>query len=228
MTVASSREETVSLSQKFLDRNRAGILFIAGSLLFLLLTTAGEAIYPNFNIQNNAISDLAALGTSTTAIEEIAILALAICWIAGAYVLFRNTERKGLMVLNLLPGFGFLLAGIFPENVSTIMHSVGALLAFPFGVIVVFLSYRLIQAPVRYFTLGLGALSLVATFVTFLGSRFVGPCGTCASNLPAYNARLDELALGLGGWESMIIYPILVWLMIFGSYLVARSSGAPQ
>ena len=190
-----------------------------GGLLFLLLTTAAESIYPNFSMQNNAISDLAALGTSTTAIEETAVLGLAICWIAGAYYLFRNTGRKRLMVLNLLPGIGYLLAGLSPENVNLTVHSTGALLAFPLGAIVVMLSYRSIRGSLRYSSIGLGALSLVATCMIFFGYQVVGPCGSCT-----YDQRLDKLALGFGGWESMIVYPVLVWLIAFGAYLMARSS----
>ena len=40
---------------------RAGILFTLGASIFLLLTTAAESIYPNFSLQTNAISDLAAV-----------------------------------------------------------------------------------------------------------------------------------------------------------------------
>jgi hypothetical protein len=53
----------------------------------------------------------------------------------------------------------------------------------------------------------------------FFGYQIVGPCGICS-----YDQRLDKLALGLGGWESMIVYPVLVWLIAFGAYLMTRSS----
>jgi hypothetical protein len=127
------------------------------------------------------------------------------------------------MVLNLLPGIGYLLAGLSPENVNLTIHSVGALLAFPFGAIVVILSYRSIRGPLRYFPVGLGALSLVATFMIFFGYQIAGPCGSCS-----YDQRLDKLGLGLGGWESMIVYPVLVWLIAFGAYLMAKSSEGPR
>ena len=139
-----------------------------GGLLFLLLTTAAESIYPNFSMQNNAISDLAALGTSTTAIEETAVLGLATCWIVGSYYLFRNTGRKRLMVLNLLPGIGYLLAGLAPENVNLTIHSVGAVFAFPLGAIVVVLSYRSIRGPLRYLPIGLGAAQSACDVYDFL------------------------------------------------------------
>lgn len=212
--------DLLASGRKGSDTRRTGVFFTFGSLLFLLLTTAAEAIYPNFSMQDNAISDLAAIGTRTAIIEEAAILGLAICWIAGAYYLFRNTGRRGLMALNLLPGVAFLLAGLSPENVNIVIHSIGAAFGFPFGAIAAILSYRIIRTPFKYFSASLGTLSLAATFVIFVGAQMVGPCGTCAGSTPSYLQSLNELALGLGGWESLIIYPLLIWLIGFGSYLL--------
>ena len=68
----AKKENIITSAHKENDRKRAGIFFIFGSILFFLLTTVAEAIYPNFSLQRNAISDLAALGKNTTVIEEIA------------------------------------------------------------------------------------------------------------------------------------------------------------
>ncbi len=205
-----------TLSDKSSDRWRAGILFILGASVFLLLTTAAESIYPSFSLQTNAISDLAAIGTSTTVIEETAIFAFSICWILGAIYLFRNTGRRGLMILNMIPGIGFFLAGASPENVNLVIHSAGTI-GFPLGAIAAILSYRMIRSPFRYLSLALGTLSLVSTVIIFVGWKVVR--GTCG-----YTAGLSQLALGLGGWESMIIYPLLIWLIGFGNYLMTTSA----
>ncbi len=212
------RQERDMLEVVFSDRRRAGVLFVFGGMLFLLLTTVSEAIYPNFSLQTNALSDLAAVGTRTTIIEETAILGLGISWTLGAYYLFRSNRRRT-MILNLLPGIGILLAGLSPENVNLIIHSIGAPLAFIFGGLTAISSYKMIRSRFRYFALSLGSLSLASTFVIFVGGQLVGPCGTCSDSVPAYTQRLQELGLGLGGWESMIIYPLLVWLVGLGTYL---------
>jgi hypothetical membrane protein len=220
----ASTARTIETQEKTVDRGRAGFLFVLGSMLFLLLTTAAEAVYPNFSLLTNSISDLAAIGARTMVIEEAAVLGLSICWLFGAYYLFRNTGRRGVMILNMAPGAGFLLAGLSPENFNLVLHSIGALVGFPLGAIAVIMSYRLIHTPLKYFSAALGALSLVATFVTFAGQQIVGPCGACIGNSPGYVQSLDQLILGLGGWESMIIFPFLVWLIGFGSYLLASDN----
>jgi hypothetical membrane protein len=218
LTTIESNEKQISVkSEKSSDRARAGILFSFGALLFLLLTTASEAIYPHFNLQTNAISDLAAVGTKTTVIEETAIFGLGICWSLGAYYLFRNTGKRGSLALNILPGIGFIIAGVSPENVNVIIHSVGTF-AFPLGAIVVILSYRMIDSPLKYFSLALGTSSLIATFLIFVGYRVI--CGTCG-----YQQGMSDLALGLGGLESLIIYPLLIWLIGFGGYLLTARRG---
>jgi len=205
-----------ALSDKSSDRWRTGFLFTLGASVFLLLTTAAESTYPSFSLQTNAISDLAAIGTSTTVIEETAIFAFSICWILGAIYLFRNTGRRGLMILNMIPGIGFFLAGASPENVNLVIHSAGTI-GFPLGAIAAILSYRMIRSPFRYLSLALGTLSLVSTVIIFVGWKVV--CGTCG-----YTAGLSQLALGLGGWESMIIYPLLIWLIGSGNYLMTTSA----
>jgi hypothetical membrane protein len=198
------------------DRWRTGFLFTLGASVFLLLTTAAETTYPSFSLRTNAISDLAAIGTSTTVLEETAIFVFSICWILGVFYLFRNTGRRRLMILNMIPGIGFFLAGASPENVNLVLHSAGTI-GFPMGATAAILSYRMIRSPFRYLSLALGALSLVSTVIIFVGWRVV--CGTCG-----YTAGLSQLALGLGGWESMIIYPLLIWLIGFGNYLMTTSA----
>ncbi len=196
---SASEKNILTSPDNSLDQRRAGILFTIGASLFLLLTTAAESIYPKFSLQTNAISDLAAIGTSTTVIEETAILALSICWMLGAFYLFRNTGRRGLMILNLIP-------------VNLVIHSLGTI-GFPLGAVAALLSYRMIRSFFRYLSLALGTLSIFSTIIIFVGWRVV--CGTCG-----YQQGLSQAALGLGGWESMIIYPIIIWLIGFGNYLM--------
>ena len=196
-----------SPAMKAADLRRAGILFTFTGVGFLLLITALEAIYPGYSVHANTISDLLAIGTTTSLIGEPLAFVIAVSWMVGGYYAFRDSGKKAMRVLNVLPGTGLLLAVLSPENVNVAIHSVGAVLAFIPGGIALILSYRTIRSPFRYFAAFLGALSLLGTVVEF----------------GAYNAALVQQTLGPGGWERIIIYPVMIWSIGFGSYLLTAS-----
>jgi hypothetical membrane protein len=196
------------------DYKRAGALLAFGGMEFLILVMVLEAIYPNYSVHANAISDLLAIGTNTSLIGEPLSFLFAMSWLVAAYYLFRGTGRRGLMALNLLPGLGFALAVLSPENVNVVIHSIGAVLAFIPGALAAILSYRMIKGQFRYFAVSLGALSLLGTVTEF----------------GAYNSSLVQQTLGPGGWERVIVYPIMLWLVGFGTYLltVGKPREGPQ
>jgi hypothetical membrane protein len=189
------------------DLRRAGFLLSFAGVDFLLVVMVLEAIYPGYSVHHNAISDLLAVGTGTSLIGEPMLFLAAVCWIAGAYYLFRGTGKTALLILNILPGTGLLLAVLSPENVNIVFHSIGAALAFIPGPIAAILSFRAIGSPFRYYAFALGFLSLAGTVVYF----------------GAYETSLVQQGLGPGGWERVIVYPLLVWLIGFGSYLLATT-----
>lgn len=187
------------------DSKRAGALLAFAGLGFLMLITVMESVYPNYSVHGNTVSDLLAIGTRTSLIGEPLAFAVAVSWIGGAYYLFRKSQTRWLMALNLLPGIGLLLAVISPENINLEVHSVGAVVAFIPGPIAAILSYRTTSSPFRYFALSLGSLSLFGTVMEF----------------GAYETAFFQQTLGPGGWERVILYPLLVWLIGFGSLLLA-------
>jgi len=190
------------------DSKTAGALLAFAGLGFLMLITVLESVYPNYSVHANTISDLFALGARTSLIGEPFAFAVAVSWIGGAYYLFRKSGKRRLMVLNLLPGTGLLLAVLSPENVNLAIHSMGAVVAFIPGPIAAILSYRMIKSPYRYFALLLGSLSLFGTVMEF----------------GAYETAFFQQTLGPGGWERVILYPLLLWLTGFGGLLLAEPS----
>ena len=172
-----------------------------------LIVSLSEALYPNYSVQKNAISDLAATTANTSILTESAGFVWGLCWLLGSYFLLRNTGRKGLMAVYLLPGIGVLLAILSPENVNVAIHSVGAVVAFIPGAIALILSYKLIRSEIKYFALILGAISLVGIALEF----------------GAYYSSVVQQVLGPGGTERIIVYPLLAWLMSFGGYLAGRT-----
>ena len=84
---------------------------------------------------------------------------------------------------------GAIGVGLFPED-AEVLHAVFSLIAFLFAGLSAILSYKLLKPPLSYFSLVLGAFSILAILL-FASSIFLG--------------------LGKGGMERMIAYPVLLW-----------------
>lgn len=190
------------------DLHRSGILLTLAGVTFLLVVTVLESLASSYSVHRNTISDLLALGTRTAWAGEPLLFLAGLAWIAGAYYLYRGTGSRGEMILNILPGAGLLLAVLSPENVNVVVHSVGAVLAFVPGPLAAILSYRRIESAFRYFALALGVRSLASVGIEF----------------GAYSTPLVQATLGGGGWERAIVYPLLIWLIGYGSYLLAPAA----
>jgi hypothetical membrane protein len=93
-----------------------------------------------------------------------------------------------------------------PNPSAPVPHTIFAITAFYAGGLAVIMSSRLTVPPFRYLWLTLGSVSLVAITlaVFFLDWEPV-------------------TALGEGGIERWNAYPIVLWLVAFGSYLMAGS-----
>ena len=187
------------------DAKHAGVLFIFVGAVFILLVTLLESLYPDYSIHSNTISDLLAVGKETAYLGEPVMFIIAAAWIAGGYYLARHTG-KVLLVLNIMPGTGLLLAVLSPENVNIAIHSVGAVLAFFISPVVMLLTLRSINTSFRYFTLALAITSLSFAVLEF----------------GAYYSSLVQQTFGPGGAERMIIYPIMIWLIGYGSHLLGK------
>ena len=191
------------------DSRKAGALLLVSGMEFILLVTIGEASYGGYSVHANTISDLGATTASTFWFDEPAIIAWGLLWLLGGYFMFRGGGSKKSLILGLLPGAGVLIVGAFPENVSIAMHSVGTVIAVVFGIMAVLLSLRKVAPPIRFIFATLGVVSLIGTVVEF----------------GAYSSPFVSLTLGPGGWERVIVYPLLIWEMGFGSHLLARGQG---
>jgi hypothetical membrane protein len=202
----TNKSADIFTPRKASDIRVAGALFCLGGIEFILMLTFAESLYPGYSVHTNTISDLAAIGKPTSLFFDPAVFVWGLSWLLGAYFLFRGTGMRRLMVLNLLPGVGVMLAALSPENVNIAIHSIGAIIAFVPGAVAVILSYRLIRSEFRYFALFLGFLSLTSVAIYF----------------GAYYSPLVQQTLGSGGAERIIVYPIIVWLIGLGSYLLAH------
>ena len=184
----------------------AGALIFVASAQFIMAVVVAEALYPNYSISQNYISDLGATCRATchiiqptSIIFNSSVLLLGVLAIVGAYSIWRGFHSRLLSVLIVMAGLGAIGVGLSPETAGVI-HSVVSLITFVFAGLSAIASYRLMRAPLSFFSILLGALTLGA-LALYIPNIFLG--------------------LGPGGMERMVVYPALIWTIAFSAQLIA-------
>lgn len=194
-----------------LNLTRAGILlFLAGSIILMGIITA-EAFYPEeptYTTRDSMISDLGATEPPESIITQpsanifnLTMIISGILVLMGAYFLFRSYNDRIALVLVGLLGVGALGVGIFPGNINP-QHPIFALTTFISGGLSAIYSYRLINSPLKYLAVLFGLISL---FFLFTADIFIP-------------------IMGGGGVERWVAYPVVLWLLGFGGYLLGAGS----
>jgi hypothetical membrane protein len=142
-------------------------------------------------------------------IFDTTMLITGVLLLAGAFVLWRLYRNRLLTVASTLFGAGAFLVGIFPGN--TAPHANVAMIAFVFAPLTAIAALRVTSGPFRFMSLFAGLLSLVALIAGELGdnSTFVK-------------------SIGIGGTERWQVFPIILWLVFFGGYLLASGHRTQQ
>lgn len=199
---------------KFVPRKLAGLLLFVAAAQFFVGMLFAEALYPNYSISGNYISDLGATCDSAGAcvIQQPAanifngsVFLLGALLVIAAYLLWRSLRWKVFAILVLLTGIGAMGVGVFPET-APLAHEITSDIAFIFAGISAIWAYRLTKAPMSYLSVILGVVCLVA-IVLFTANVLLG--------------------LGVGGMERMIGYPVILWAIGFGAYLMAPGPESP-
>ena len=185
-------------------RKVAGTYLFVGAAQFVVGMMIAEAVYPDYSISGNFISDLGVGPAAPIFNASVALLGVFV--LAAAYFLrksFLPRTAWGMIVtvFFLLAGAGAMGVGIFTEEAGAI-HTVVSLVTFLFGALAAIATFTLVDPPLRYLSLLLGVVSLAA-LVLYGAGEYAG--------------------LGKGGMERMVAYPILLWGMGFGGYLMAAS-----
>ncbi len=102
-----------------------------------------------------------------------------------------------------IAGLGTVLVGVFPENINSVLHGFGAILAFALGNMSLVVLANELDMPkfLKYFTVLLGSIGLLSL---------------------ALLALKIYLNLGEGGVERLTAYPQTIWLIVFGIYISAH------
>lgn len=193
----------------------AGMLLTGAGVLAVMGWLTAEALYSGtYSTHADSLSHLGATEPPNSivvqpsgAIFDVTMLAVGAMIVVGALFTFRATRSRLLSLATGLLGVGVLGVGVFPLT-SPNQHTIFALIAFIFGAVAMMLSWRVTTAPFRYVWTALGIVSLVAIALAFLAADW-----------------RPIAALGEGGIERWNAYPIVLWLVAFGAYLMSSQAG---
>ncbi len=180
-------------------RKTAGALIFLGAAQFVVAMIVAEAVYPGYSVSNNYISDLGVGPTALIFNTSVFLLGAAI--VLSAYLIFRLFRKTPVVALFVLTGVGAIGVGVFPETAGYI-HTVMSFVTFFFAGLSAIFSYTLEKPPLNYFSVSMGAFSLAA-LALFASKQYLG--------------------LGYGGMERMVAYPMLLWAIPFGGFLIGYS-----
>ena len=186
------------------------LLFLAGVIIFMGIIT-GEIFYTlPFNTHDSYISELAAALPPNTVVPQPSATIFNLTMIVSGLMVILSTYFVQITFKKLLTsiplglfGIGLLGVGIFPGNVAP-WHGLFALMLFVSGGIAAITSFRIVSSPLRYIFIFLGITALVF--------------------LIAYNTIVP--ALGVGGTERWVFYPIVFWITGLGGYLLGLNHKA--
>lgn len=137
----------------------------------------------------------------SASIIDISLVVFGFLILLAAYSLWQTSKPRALVGLMIVAGVGGILNGIFSETAMTV-HLGVALIFNISAALAAIAAFSLEDAPLRYFSVAMGLTTLAA--IMFLSN------GT-------------YLGLGPGGIERMAAYPILLWTIGFGGYLMGRA-----
>lgn len=214
--MSESSRGGISARLRYTDSSIAGFsLVLSGFIAFMGIITA-EVLYPDYSTRQD-ISDLGSTRPPNPVIHEPSatifnstMLVTGALVVVAAYFVYRAIDRRGFPIALAIFGFGAFGVGVFPGNVTP-WHGLFALLTFVSGGITVVLSSRVVSRPFSFLCGLFGGLSLLfLVSVFFYGLVIGGP-------------HPLEI-LGGGGIERWVVYPLIIWILAFGGYLLGTPS----
>ncbi|MGY1701873.1 DUF998 domain-containing protein [Geodermatophilus sp. SYSU D00766] len=196
------------------DGRVAGLLLSIAGVAILMGSITAEALHPGpYTTHADTLSHLGAseppdsvVVQPSAAIFDGTMLGAGALILLGAWFAHRALRRTAVTVPTALLGLGVLGVGVFPLT-SPGMHTVFALLAFFSGGVAMLLSARTTPTPFRQLWTVLGAVSLAAIVLGLVALDWT-----------------PVAALGEGGIERWNSYPIVLWLVAYGSQLISGST----
>jgi len=196
---------------------KAGILIFIGVAQFAIFLMISEALFPNYSISNNYISDLGAICNRLPAsknscvfiqpssmIFNSSIIILGILLILSSYYFLNSRVNRTISIMIILSGIGCIGVGIFTEATG-IIHGIFSFITFSSIGILAIIAYIIQGSPMKYFSIIAGIVTLIA-LALYISGIYLG--------------------LGFGGMERMIVYPVMIWSLAFSGYLMGLGEKA--
>ncbi len=197
------------------DSSIAGFcMVLSGFIAFMGIITA-EVLYPEYSTRQD-ISDLGSTVPPNPVIHEPSatifnstMLVTGALLLVSAYFVYRSVDSRGFPLALAIFGVGAFGVGVFPGNITP-WHGLFALLTFFTGGITVVLSSQVVSRPFSFLCGLFGGISLLVLLSVFFYGLIIG------------GPHPLEF-LGSGGIERWVAYPLIIWVLAFGGYLLASS-----
>ncbi|MCI4319042.1 MAG: DUF998 domain-containing protein [Thermoplasmata archaeon] len=188
-----------------------GLLFLLGSLQFVIAMIVVQAMYPAYTDFGNYVSDLGSSHSPWAWLFNDAIRLLGVLGFLGTLFIrsaipARLSGRVGLGFL-LIASIGAFLVGSFPEGSPELGGNVHS-----------------VVSAVTFIGSGLGLLALGPAMLRdtrwegFRGYTFLSGIVTLVALVLFFAGAYP--GLGPGGMERIIIAPILLWAIVAGAHLL--------
>jgi hypothetical membrane protein len=186
------------------DRRLGGVVTFFEAAQFMTVIMLAASMAPAYDVQGGAISDLGVIAETAVLFNASLIVTGALNLVAGV-LLHRDGAGRALLLLSIVAGIGAIGAGLVPLDRSD-AHGLFALTAFVAFNAQAIAGGRRADGPMRAVGIVAGLIGLA-----FVGLMVIGDAGDPAVFGP----------IGHGGAERMIVYPVMLWMLAFGGYLMA-------
>jgi len=202
-TTSSILQSRVTGAGAVHDRRLPGLLFLLIGAGFIIVTMLAASIAPGYDFHGGKISDLGVVD-ETALLFNVLLLTIGALNAVGGYLLYRSHRHVWLLAIYLIAAFGAVGAGLFPLNTGG-LHSLFALVAFVFFNVEALGTAAVVTGPMRAISALAGVVGLIFVIIMLIGD---------SANPAIFGA------IGHGGSERMIAYPVMLWLLAFGGYLL--------
>lgn len=198
----------------FSNRNISGLLLFVGVVQVILFQTICQTVYPGYSVGQQAISDMGNwdLAGNYAAVFNLSAVLFGLLIITGAYFVRRELKSKLFVSLLALVGICNISLGVIAEEISRV-HGILFLIMSVSWVVAAVLSYKFVKSPFSYLSVGLGSVSLLVFILSILGK---------------YVSSGFIFGFGLGGIERLSVYPLWLWMLGFGAYLMNANNTPTQ